>query len=115
MKRAMMRVFKPTTLAVALTLTLAVTLVTACSNPIEQIRTGDSRPSIAFQGAPSGAEIFIDDTMVGTVGDFAGKALLVDGGTHTVKVILDGQTLVSEKVYVSGSGTKTVSVPGAKK
>jgi hypothetical protein len=87
-------------------------LLTSCTNPTEQIRSVDSRPSIFLKGAPAQANIFIDNLRVGIAEDYAEKAILLENGTHVVEVKKNGRTLFSEKIFVSGAMTKTLLIPG---
>jgi hypothetical protein len=92
-------------------LALVGALLTACSNPTQQIRSVDSRPSVFLKGAPAQAEIFIDNLRIGLAEDYVGKAILLENGTHVVKVIKNGRTLFSEKIFLSGAMTKTLIIP----
>lgn len=95
---------------IILPLALACAVLAGCANPIEQVRTTDGRPSIVLQDAPSDAQIFIDDRLIGKGSDYAAKAIMLDNGTHVVKVVSGGTTLLWEKIYVSGSATKRLLV-----
>jgi hypothetical protein len=92
-------------------LALVGLLLSGCSNPTEQIRSVDSRPSIFLKGAPAQAEIFIDNLRVGMAENFMEKAILLENGTHVVKVMNNGKTIFSEKIFVSGAMTKTLVIP----
>jgi hypothetical protein len=92
-------------------LTLVGVLLTGCTNPSEQVRSVDSRPSIFLKGAPAQAEIFIDNLRVGLAEDYLEKAILLENGTHVVRVMKNGKTLFSEKIFVSGAVTKTLVIP----
>ena len=94
-----------------------VTLVTllvlaACSMPNTTVRTTDTRPGIAIDGAPDGAILYVDGQRIGEANKYDGQpnVLLVGPGTHTVVVKgADGAHLFDRKVYVE-SGLKTIKV-----
>lgn len=86
-------------------------MLAGCSNPVEQIRSVDDRPAVHLQGAPADAKIFIDGSFVGKAGDYGDKAILLENGIHIVSVISNGKTLLSKKIFLSGSMTKTLNIP----
>jgi len=94
-----------------------VTLVTllllaACSMPTTTVRTTDTRPGIAFDGAPDGAILYVDGQRVGEANKYDGQpnVLVVEPGTHTVVVKgADGAPLIDRKIYVE-SELKTIKV-----
>lgn len=92
---------------------LAAGALAACIRyPSTDIRTTDERPTIAFTGAPEGAQIFVDDVAMGSASRFDGvtESLLVEPGNHVVEVRLDGRTLLSRRVHLGGRATKTFVV-----
>ena len=94
---------------------LAISLViflAACSVPSTVVKTPDTRPSLAFEGAPEGAVLFLDGVRTGLASQYDGQpnVLLVEPGTHLVTVRgADGSVLLDQKVYVE-SETKTLKV-----
>ena len=82
----------------------------ACSYPTSEVKTTDSRPALTFEGAPIEAEIYIDDVAYGSVADYTKKALIIEPGTHIVRIERMGTVLHEEKIFVSGSITKTITV-----
>ena len=94
-----------------------VTLVTllsfaACSMPNTTVRTTDTRPGIAIDGAPDGAILYVDGQQIGEANKYDGQpnVLLVEPGTHTVILKgADGAPLFDRKVYVE-SELKTIKV-----
>jgi len=75
----------------------------ACSMPSTVVRTPETRPSLAFEGAPDGAVLFLDGVRVGDANRYDGQpnTLLVEPGTHTVTVKgADGAVLLEKKVFV---------------
>jgi hypothetical protein len=86
-------------------------LAAGCTNPIEQVRTVDHRPGLVFEGAPDDALIIVDDVSMGSAKSLAKKALKIDAGTHVIVVSVDGTVIHAEKVFVSGSMTKTIKIP----
>lgn len=89
-------------------------ILIGCANPIEHLQTTDGRPSIVLQGAPSNAGVYIDGKYIGRASDYTSKAIIIENGTHTVTVTENGNDLLSQKIFVSGSGTKTLTVPTGK-
>lgn len=84
----------------------------ACSMPNTTVRTTDTRPGIAIDGAPDGAVLYVDGQQIGEAGKYDGQpnVLLVEPGTHTVVVKgADGAPLFDRKIYVE-SELKTIKV-----
>jgi uncharacterized lipoprotein YajG len=94
-----------------------VTLVTllllaACSMPTTTVRTTDTRPGIAIDGAPDGAILYVDGQQIGEASKYDGQpnVLVVEPGTHAVVVKgADGAPLFDRKIYVE-SELKTIKV-----
>lgn len=87
-------------------------LLAACSMPSTVVKTPDTRPSLAFEGAPEGAVLFLDGIRTGLAAQYDGQPniLLVEPGTHLVTVRgTDGSVLLDQKVYVE-SELKTLKV-----
>jgi hypothetical protein len=87
-----------TLLAISLLLSLA-----ACAMPSTVVQTPDTRPSLAIEGAPAGAILFLDGVRVGEANRYDGQPniLRVEPGTHTVTVKgADGADLLDQKVFV---------------
>lgn len=85
----------------------------ACSMPVEQVRTLDERPSILVDGAPAGALLQVDGLVAGPVYGTGGtpQAIRVEPGTHTIDVLVNGTSALHERLFVSGAMITTVSVP----
>jgi hypothetical protein len=85
-----------------LLITLALSL-SACAMPATTVRTTDTRPGLAFDGAPKGATVYIDGFPMGDAEKYDGQpgVLVVEPGTHLV-LIRDGKgsILLERKVYV---------------
>lgn len=95
-------------------LAAAVSLVAlvSCSMPSTTVRTTDTRPSLAIEGAPDGAILYVDGQKIGEAVRYDGQpnVLLVEPGTHVVSVRgADGAPLLERKVYVE-SELKTLKV-----
>ncbi|HEX9191121.1 MAG TPA: hypothetical protein VF847_03420 [Candidatus Deferrimicrobiaceae bacterium] len=87
-------------------------LAAACAMPSTVVRTPDTRPALAVEGAPAGATLFLDGVPVGEANRYDGQpnVLLVEPGTHTVKVKgADGAELLDQKIFVE-SELKTIKV-----
>ena len=87
-------------------------LLAACSMPSTVVKTPDTRPSLAFEGAPEGAVLFLDGVRTGLANQYDGQPniLLVEPGTHLVTIRgADGAILLERKVFVE-SELKTLKV-----
>lgn len=87
-------------------------LLAACSMPSTVVKTPDTRPSLAFEGAPEGAVLFLDGVRTGPASQYDGQpnVLLVEPGTHLVTIKgADGAVLLEQKVFVE-SELKTLKV-----
>jgi hypothetical protein len=96
-------------------LVILIILIAGCAYPTTSTRTVDDRPSIAIQGAPRGAMLFVDGLNMGEAQQYNGKpkALLLETGTHVVEVRDQERTFLSEKVFLGSGTTKALSVIGA--
>jgi len=93
-------------------LLLGFLLAAACAGPQTQVTTPDTRPALAFQGAPDGAVLLVDGRQVGEASAYDGQPrfLVVEPGTHLVVVRgVDGTVLLEQKVYLE-SEHKTLVV-----
>ena len=84
----------------------------ACSMPSTVVKTPDTRPSLAFEGAPEGAVLFLDGVRAGLANQYDGQpdVLRVEPGTHRVTITgADGAVLLEQKVFVE-SELKTLKV-----
>jgi hypothetical protein len=90
----------------------AAVAAAGCVGPTTTVRTVDTRPAIAFQGAPSGTVLLVDGVAVGDPSSYDGNpnVLRVEPGTHAIE-IRDGagRPVFSQKVFVE-SELKTVQV-----
>lgn len=94
-------------------LTLAAALaLAACAGPTTTVKTVDTRPAIAIQGASGGLVLFVDGARVGEAAAYDGNPtiLRVEPGTHDVELRDGGGRVVfKERVFVE-SELKTVKV-----
>ena len=82
---------------------LSLVALAACSMPNTTVRTTDTRPSIAIDGAPDGAILYVDGQQIGEANKYDGQpnVLVVEPGTHTVVVKgADGAPLFDRKIYI---------------
>jgi hypothetical protein len=86
-------------------------IIGACTNPAEQVRVTDYRPSLLIKGAPLAAELLVDGLSMGEAAQYAEKALVIENGTHLVQVRKADTIIYSEKIFVSGQSTKTLTLP----
>jgi hypothetical protein len=94
-------------LALAAALALA-----ACVGPTTTVKTVDTRPALAFAGAPSGTVLYVDGAAVGDPSSYDGRPniLRVEPGTHLVEIRdRGGAVLFTQRVFVE-SELKTVKV-----
>jgi hypothetical protein len=94
-------------------LTLAAALaLAACVGPTTTLKTVDTRPALAFQGAAPGLVLFVDGVAVGDPRDYDGhpNILRVEAGTHDLE-LRDGAGTVRfrQRVFVE-SELKTIEV-----
>jgi len=90
----------------------AALALAACVGPTTTVKTVDTRPALAFAGAPSGTVLYVDGARIGDPSSYDGQPniLRVEPGTHAVE-IRDGRGAVvfSQRVFVE-SELKTVQV-----
>lgn len=89
-----------------LSLLALAALAVACT-PAERVETVDDRPSLEVTGAASGSRLYIDGLDMGMVD----QPLLLEPGTHLVKVVGPQGGVYAEKVFVSGRGLRKLAVP----
>lgn len=83
-----------------------------CSMPSTVVKTTDTRPGIAIEGAPKGSLLLIDGMQAGEAEKFDGapNVLRVEPGTHRIVIKgTGGETLFDQKVFVE-SELKTIKV-----
>lgn len=93
-------------------LAAAALALAACAMPSTTVRTTDTRPSLAVEGAPRGSHLFVDGNSVGEAAAYDGRpaVLLVEPGTHVVDVRdTSGKVIFRQTVFVE-SETKTIQV-----
>jgi hypothetical protein len=81
-------------------------LVTAC-NPAERTAPTDDRPSLHVVNAAAGSRLAVDGLDMGVIG----APLLLEPGTHLVTVTGPRGGTYTEKVFLSGRGTRRVTLP----
>lgn len=100
-------------------LALALPLILlACAQPVTVVRAVDDRPRLLVEGAPAGAQLFIDGKGVGDAAAYAGNpgVLLVEPGTHVVEVKVGGNLVFSQKLFFGGGEQRKIAVgPGSGK
>ena len=95
-----------------LVILVTLLLLAACSMPTTTVRTTDTRPGIAIDGAPDGAILYVDGQQIGEANKYDGQpnVLVAEPGTHTVVVKgADGTPIFDRKIYVE-SELKTIKV-----
>ena len=91
---------------------VAFVLLQACTYPSTQTVRSDERPSIAVEGAPLGSVLEVDGIGHGDASYWNGKPdrLLVEPGSHNVRVVLDGKVLLERTVYVTGTEMRVLTL-----
>lgn len=101
-------------LAVAL---LVCMLAAACSVKYPTTRTDvvDERPQLVIANAAEGAVLLVNDVDVGLASKYDGKpgTLRVPKGINTVEVLVGGQSVHKEKVFLTDGVIRTITVPGS--
>jgi len=79
--------------------------------PVTTVNTLDTRPTLSFKGAPVGAMVSIDGLNMGEASKYDGrsKGLVVEAGTHEVRVI-QGDTVIFEQTVFVESENKVINV-----
>ncbi|WP_028104627.1 hypothetical protein [Pseudoduganella violaceinigra] len=100
----------------SLTLILAIALA-GCALPKTAVKTGAVRPTLAVQGAPEGAQLFVDGLPMGDASAYNGvsRKVYVEDGTHVVEVRQAGAVLLSQKIFARDGETSTVVVRAEEK
>ncbi len=94
-----------TLLALALAASLA-----GCALPVTQVQTGAVRPTLAVQGAPADADLYVDGLLVGNAAAYQGVAqkLFIEEGTHQVEIRRAGAVLMSQKVFAANGENSNI-------
>lgn len=96
---------------------IMITMIAGCAYPGTTAQVVDDRPSIAVQGAPKDAVLYVDDLNMGLADTYDGrpKVLLLEPGKHKIEIKSEGHILLSEKVFLGSGSMKTFSVvsPGS--
>ena len=84
----------------------------ACTYPNASVNRTENRPTIAVVGAPQGAVLEVDGVNHGSATRFDGnpEVLLVESGSHEVRVIRGGQVLLARNVFVGEGETRTLTI-----
>ncbi len=93
---------------------LAVLCLTGlgCSYPSTKVTRGEDRPALFVVGAPATATLEVDGINHGLAEQYDGQptTLLVEPGTHKVRIV-DGNTiLLSKDIYVSNGETRSLTL-----
>lgn len=92
---------------------IGLTALSGCANPVEQTRTVDHRSTIVVKNAPSDSVLYVDGLSMGNASQYVDQALVLEPGTHQVQIRQGGAVIHAEKIFVSGTGTKTITVNGS--
>jgi hypothetical protein len=83
--------------------------------PVKQVNTIDDRPGIYVVDAPAGAILYIDGIEMGRAAKFDGNptVLLVEPGTHRLKIVNDGVVLLSSEVFLGEGVHRKITLPSS--
>src|SRR2546429_9955094 len=90
----------------------AAVSIAACAMPSTTVRTTDTRPSLAVEGAPRGSRLFVAGNSVGDAGAYDGQpaVLLVEPGRHLVGVRdTSGKRLFRQPAFCGARPTTTTA------
>jgi hypothetical protein len=90
----------------------ALALAACTAMPSTNVRTTDTRPSLAIEGAPSGSLLLVDGLTMGDATAYNGRpaVLRVEPGTHVVEVQDSAGRVVYRQTVFVESETKTIQV-----
>lgn len=94
---------------ILITLLLTLTMA-ACSYPVSQVSITDNRPALLIKNAPKDAVLFVDGVQATAALTTPPQAILLPSGTHNIEVKTNGNTIFSEKVFLSDGTIKTLTV-----
>ena len=94
--------------------TLLVLLVSlglmSCSYPVSQVTINDNRPTVLVKNAPKASALYVDNVLVMAEMTTPPKAVILTSGTHLIEVKHNGNTIFSEKLFLSDGTMKTLTV-----
>ena len=95
---------------------IAAVFLAGCALPTTGVRSGSVRPTLGVQGAPEGAELYVDGLSMGPAASFDGihEVLNVEEGAHRVEVRLNGRVVHDERIVMSSGESRVVHVSGGK-
>jgi len=84
----------------------------ACALPETSVTTGAARPRLSFPNAAPDMILVLDGITIGPAARYDGNpgVLLVEEGTHLLELKRNGQTVHSEKAFVSNGETRAVDI-----
>lgn len=76
-------------------------MIAGCAMPVTKVKTVDSRPTISFENAPSGAEIYLDGVKSGLASQFDGEpnVMTIESGTHHLVIMNNGQVIFEQRFF----------------
>lgn len=109
---------KPSSVLTAVVVAASVLTLTACVQmPTERQGVSDLRPQISFNVASTNeramsSRVFVDDVEVGAASEFVHgvNSLKILPGTHQIKVVGNGETLLEERVYIGDGVNKSFTL-----
>lgn len=98
-------------IVISLLLSILTCILCSCSMPNTFVRNVDDRPKLVFKGAPEGAVLVVDGLNMGNAGQYDGdpKVLVVEPGTHSIRVTSGSDVIYEQRVFVESS-MKTITL-----
>ncbi len=93
-------------------LLLSLGLISGCTYPKTEVKTVEERPTLAIQGAPENAVLYVDGLSMGPAAQYDGRGqvLLLEVGTHLIEIKQGSSLLYSEKAFLGAGATKTITI-----
>lgn len=93
----------------------ALLLMVACTYPTGEVQRQEDRPGLAIVGAPATATLIVDGIDHGAASQFDGnpRVLLLEAGTHEVRIMSGGSALLSRDIVLASGETRTLTLSRA--
>lgn len=87
-------------------------LICSCniSLPTSNTTSKALKPSIIFPNSNSEALIYVDGIKMGKVNNYSNKSLLLESGTHSLKIIENDKIIYNKKIFISGEEIRTINL-----
>ena len=78
--------------------------------PTSNVISNQKRPAIIFADHESKAIIYVDGIEIGKVANYSDKALLLESGTHQIKIVENDRILFNKKIFISGEEIRKINL-----